>query len=317
MQNKLIWAYLIHLSAHMWDDEYSPNRGWYVPSWYTDKNNTDIEVWDTTVKYLAETGFNTLLIDVGDAVLYESHPEISAPDAWTKDFLKKKLDEIRALGITPIPKLNFSTGHNTWLKKYRRMISTPEYYTVCADLIKEVCELFGYPELFHLGFDEESPNFQYRQDMVIVRNQALWWHDLNFLAKECEKHGARPWIWSDYCWKHKELFLKNMSKSILQSNWYYGWFNDFSETSDAFVHIDTYRLLEEHGYDQVPTCSTWANNWNTKQTIAHGKKIIAPERLKGFMTAPWVFTYTDNKYALLSDAEKFYYGRKEFYPESF
>jgi len=301
----------------MWDDETSPDRGWYVPSWYTENNDTDIKVWDDVIKYLSETGFNTLLVDVGDAVLYESHPEISAPDAWSKDFLKKKLDETRALGITPVPKLNFSAGHNTWLKQYRKMISSPEYYKVCADLIKEVCELFGNPELFHLGFDEETERHQRRQDIIVVRSESLWWHDLNFLAKECEKYGARPWIWSDYCWHHKEAFLKNMSKSILQSNWYYGWFTDFPETSDSFVHIDTYRLLEEHGFDQVPTCSTWSNIWNTRQTMAYSKDTIAPERLKGIMTAPWFFTYTDNKYSLIADAEKFYYGRKQFFPESF
>jgi len=312
----MIWAYLIHLSAHMWDDEFSGDRGWYIPSWYTENNNTDLATWDKTIKYLAETNFNTVLVDVGDAVKYESHPEISAPDAWDKDFLKKKLCEIRALGMTPIPKLNFSTGHNTWLKKYRRMVSTPEYYTVCADLIKEVCELFDSPELFHLGFDEEAARFQTRQDIVIIRNEALWWNDLNFLAKECEKHGARPWIWSDYCWHHKDSFLKNMSKSILQSNWYYGWFKDFAKTDDSFTHIDTYRLLEEHGFDQVPTCSTWSTNWNTEQTVAYGKEHIASERLKGFMTAPWLFTYPENCLALMADAQKVHFARSKYFPET-
>ena len=139
MKNDLIWAYMLKLSHHMWDDETSPARGWYLKPQYTETNNTDIAVWDETVKYCAECGFNLILVDVGDGVRYESHPEISAPDAWDKDFLKKKLDEMRALGIEPIPKLNFSTGHDTWLKKYRRMISTDIYYAVCADLKIRKC----------------------------------------------------------------------------------------------------------------------------------------------------------------------------------
>ena len=316
MKNDLIWAYMLKLSHHMWDDETSPARGWYLKPQYTETNNTDIAVWDETVKYCAECGFNLILVDVGDGVRYESHPEISAPDAWDKDFLKKKLDEMRALGIEPIPKLNFSTGHDTWLKKYRRMISTDIYYAVCADLIREVCEVFGWPRFFHLGFDEESPNFQTRRDICIVRNAGLWWHDLNFLAAECEKHNARPWIWSDYCWHHRDLFLKNMSKSILQSNWYYGQFND-SLSGQPLTCVETYELLDAHGFDQIPTCSTWSNITNTRQTIGHGKAKLSEEHLLGYLTAPWMFTTRENSMTLLADAQRFWFARKEFYPESF
>ena len=55
-------------------------------------NNVDLAIWDETVRFLAERKYNVLMIDVGDGIKYESHPEISAPDAWDKDFLKKKLD---------------------------------------------------------------------------------------------------------------------------------------------------------------------------------------------------------------------------------
>ncbi len=317
MKDKMIWASLIHLSSHMWDDESCPPRSWYSPSNWTVNNDVDIDIWDNTIKYYAETGINTVLVDVGDAVLYESHPEICAPDAWSKDFLKKKLDEIRALGMTPIPKLNFSTCHDTWMKEYRRMLSTPIYYKVCADLIKEVCELFGYPALFHLGFDEEKWVFFKRKDMIRVRNEELWMHDLTFLAKECEKYGARPWIWSDAIWEHEEFFLANMSKSILQSNWYYYGFQTFPEGNDYNKHIGAYQLLDEHGFDQVPTCSTWNNSANPHDTLAHGQKYISPERLKGYMTALWSMCRPGAKYDLMSDAERFYFARKKFYPETF
>lgn len=37
---------------------------------------------------------------------------------------------------------------------------------VCSDLINEVCEAFGYPELFHIGFDEEGVENQKGFEMI-------------------------------------------------------------------------------------------------------------------------------------------------------
>ena len=111
--------------------------------------------YDELMKALPSYGFNSVLIDLGNSVKYETHPEISQKEALTKDELKKKLDELRALGLTPIPKLNFSCGHNPWMRKYKYMVGTDEYYQFCDDLIDEVTELFDYPEYFHLGLDEE------------------------------------------------------------------------------------------------------------------------------------------------------------------
>ncbi len=321
MSNNLIWSYLIHLSTHMWGDEGALPKKYLKPE-YSETNDVDRKVWDDTVRFLGECKYTHLLIDVGDAMKYESHPEISALDAWDKDSLKKKLDEIRALGMTPVPKLNFSTCHDTWLKEYARKVSTPEYYRVCADTIREVAEVFGNPELFHIGFDEETPDHQIRggYQLCIVRGTDLWWHDLGFIAKECEKYGARPWIWSDYYWHHKDLFVKNMSKSILQSNWFYGTFRDYTpeqiKNNFELQAPNAYIELDELGFDQVPTGSTWARMYNPYQTVAFGKEKLSPDRLKGFMTAPWAFTTDADKFRLMDDAYRLYLARKEIYPET-
>ena len=316
MSEPMIWSYLIHLSTHMWGDGSEPPKVWYPSRVYTENNNVDLAVWDDVVAWLGKRKYNVLIIDLGDAVKYESHPEICAPDAWEKDFLKKKLDEIRALGIEPIPKLNFSCGHHTWLKEYNRMVSTPIYYQVCADLIKEVCELFDYPRLFHLGFDEEVP-YQPGLEKVMIRGEKLWWHDLFFMAGECEKHGARPWVWSDYYWDFPEVFKKNMPKSILQSNWYYYVLTDHPKDSRPYTRIHTYEYLDELGYDQVLTSSSCHGvPHNNHQTVAYAKDKLTPELVKGFMTAPWYMTTEQNRFLLLNDAELLYFARKAIYPET-
>ncbi|NLD88671.1 MAG: hypothetical protein GX633_10515, partial [Clostridiales bacterium] len=197
-----------------------------------------------------------------------------------------------------------------------RMVSSPEYYEVCADAIAEVCEIFGYPRLFHLGLDEENePNQKFR-DMVIIRNQYLWWHDAYFFFSECEKHGARPWVWSDYCWDFKDVFIENMPKSVMQSNWFYREFFDYDPASRQAVYIGTYELLDSLGYDQIPGCSTWATVHNPGQTLAYCKEKLNPALLKGFLTIPWTYTHRESEFTLKNDAHRLYVGRQRHYPET-
>jgi len=315
MKEKL-WIYYMYLSDHMWEDESSPPFGLYLPKPYKEEISTQMEAWDEIINFLPSQGFNAVLVDVGDGIQYETHPEISAPNAWSKDLMKKKLDEMRALGLTPLPKLNFSAGHDTWTKQYRRRISTPEYYQFCEDVIGEVSELFGTPELFHLGMDEEYPNNQRALECMIVRNEELWWHDVNFLFKCCEKNGTRPWVWSDYYWIHPDQFTKRMSKSVMQSNWFYFLMVD-EEKSDPSGWETAFRAfheLEELGYDQIPTPSTWNNGSCTRQTVAHCKEVIAPEHLRGFMTAAWYKTTMDDIYFLKHDAHRLKMAKDIYYP---
>ncbi len=315
-EKKMIWSYFLQLSVHMWDDEDSAPRGWYLPKTYNENNNCDIALWDEMVRFIAERKFNTCVIDVGDGIRYESHPEVSAPDAWSKDFMKQKVAEMRAQGIEPVPKLNFSAGHHTWLHEYRRMLSTPTYYRVCADLIAEVCEVFK-PSLFHLGMDEETYAHQANRQMAVVRNADLWWHDAFFLFGECEKHGVRPWVWSDYYWDQPELFTKNMPKSVLQSNWFYAVLKDYPKDHPCFRYIDAYERLDELGYEQVPGCSTYSTDCNELGTFLYAKNRLNPELLRGILTIPWYGNTSDDEYRLKNDAHKFYLARKAVYPESF
>jgi hypothetical protein len=315
MKDNMMWAYLIHLGTNMWGDQGSTSE----ISPYHEKLETDDEIWREVVDFLPSQGINTLLIDLGDAVCYESHPELAIAGAWSKKKLADELDRIRSLGMTPLPKLNFSACHDAWLGIYSRMLSTPEYYKVCADLIAETSELFGHPAYFHLGLDEETAENQRGLNYAVIRQGQLWWHDCYFLFDACEKAGARPWVWADPVWHNPEDYLKNMPKSVLQSNWYYGSvkrnpdgtvLDDGSSQARAYM---AYLRLDEAGYEQVPTSSTWSNWWNSLHTMRLCKESLNPDRLMGFMTAPWEFTYPSTYYALLNDAVRFGEARKKIY----
>ncbi|MCS6951056.1 MAG: Tat pathway signal protein [bacterium] len=280
MKRDIIWAYLVHLSYNMWCDRQSSECPEY--SVYNPHLRFDDKVWDEIIVHMSQAGVNMVVIELGDGVEYRSHPEIAVQGAWTPAKLKAQLGRLKEAGIEPIPKLNFSTAHDAWLGEYSRCVSTPRYYSVCRDLIDEVMEIFEQPRFFHIGMDEETYEHQRHYAYVVVRQHELWWHDLYFLVEQVERHGARAWMWSDYYWHHPEDFLKNMPRTVVQSNWYYG-----DEFDPQDVTVRAYIELEQHGFDQIPTGSNWSSNVNFERTVQFCLQRISSPRLLGFLQTSW------------------------------
>jgi len=285
----MIKGYLVHLSFNLWADREVPE--WKLPYVTACPHlRFDDSVWNAILDKMVAVGLNTVVIDLGDGVRYDSHPEIAVDNAWSTTRLRQELARVRAMGLEPLPKLNFSACHDAWLGPYARRVSTPEYYQVCRDLIVEVIELFDTPRLFHLGMDEETARHQQYYEYIVIRQYDLWWHDLVLLVREVEKHAVRPWVWSDYVWEHPGLFYERMPTSVLQSNWYYG--DDFGE---SVLAAQAYRDLEAHGYDQVPTASTWTSMRSFESTVGFCRQHIAPERLLGFLQTVWKPTIEETR----------------------
>ena len=313
-KEKKIWANLLHLSFNMWEeyrltdnpDENLRIRG-YLP--YLQLNEL---LWNDSLQKMADAGMNMVVLDLGDAIKYKSHPEIAVENAWTTDKLVDELEKCRKLGLEPIPKLNFSTAHDTWLGEYSRMVSTKKYYSVCSDLITEVIELFDKPRFFHLGFDEEIANMQSTYKYALARQYDLWWDDFYFFVNEVENNGVRPWIWSDYLWRHPDIFLKKMPKSVVQSNWYYGEIFDEKE-----ICIKAYIDLEAHGYDQIPTggyyeCmkDVFCHEKSILNTVQFCNKHISEKRLLGYFQTNWRPTIEDFRKPILKSIDLIGNARK-------
>ena len=298
-RNDFIWAALLHMGTNMWLDnvpkECPPFKGEQLELVCAmDYVRFDESVWHVLTDRMVAVGMNMVVIDLGEAIKYPSHPELSVKGSWEVARFRKELARLRAMGLEPIPKMNFSTSHDTWLKEYSRMVSTPAYYKVCADLVRDVAEIFDYPRFLHLGYDEESFDNQSRQLHCVVRQGDLWWHDFLWCVKETETAGMRPWIWSDCVWRHPDIFYKSMPKSVLQSNWYYGdnfdvaWLKANGKKRATFVQA--YEELDKAGFDQVPCGSNWTCDTNFASMVTYCRKVCSPERLKGFMMAPWFYT---------------------------
>jgi len=293
---------LLHMGMNMWGEWRAPSEEAVEGRRYThDEVYFSEDVWNRTIDHAKKRGFNMVVMDLGEFMSFPSHPELAVKGSWSAERMQSEVKRLKAMGLEPIPKLNFSATHHMWLKEYSRMLSTRKYYQVCADLIKDVSEIFGRPRYFHLGFDEEKLENQRKKQFVIVRQGDLWWHDLLWFVRGVEKLGSRAWIFSDYGWHHPE-FLTKCPKSVLQSNWYYnedavGY--DVEKMTDWFKpKLRLFADLDKAGFDQVPCPSNWLspklkasgrtdNRDCAEQVVKYCRENIAPERLKGFMMASW------------------------------
>ena len=290
-----IWAALLHFGMNMWFDHPVEKYKDFTPeelalNTAADELRCDEAVWRKVTGRMAEVGMNMIVIDVGEGIQLKSHPELAVKGSWTADRFRAELGRLRKMGLEPIPKLNFSSAHDIWLKEYSRMLSTPEYYRVCEDVIAEVGEIFDSPRFFHLGYDEENWKCQRLCAYAVVRQGEQWWHDFLKISGFAEKRGMRPWIWSDYAWDHEEEFLRRMPRSVLQSNWYYGTHFESSKNEHRVRRCKMFRKLSDAGFDEMPCGSNYESDENFGALVPYCEKAIAPERLKGFLMAPWFFT---------------------------
>ena len=284
---RFMWAYLAHFGMKLWERRLH----------YTDLK-VDDTMWKSLTERAAEVGVNAFVVDLGEGMVFPSHPELAVRGSWEPERMRDEIARLKAMGMTAIPKLNFSSSHDQWLGKWRPYLSTPEYFRTCSEIIADVADVFDEAPLFHIGYDEETHFIQtYNKfEYVRLRNGNLWWHDFLWFVDEVQRHGMRPWIWSDYCWTHKDEFLQRMPRSVLQTNWYYSGEFDVAKLAEKTrPEVETYRTLEQGRYDQVPCGSTYENDANFGRTIEHCRKIIPTGRLKGFLMAPWYYRTMEDK----------------------
>ena len=316
--NPRIWAFLIHLGSNMWTKKGKTLTGIRHEEDFTykDKMFCQREVWTKVVDFLPSCGINTFVIDIGEGVRLDSHPEIATEGAWSKEELRAELARIRSLGINPIPKFNFSCGHDAWMGEYAFMVGTKAYYAFCRDIIEETIELFDTPDFFHLGLEEEDYEAQAPNYIAVVRTPAKKTEDALFLFDICRAKGVRPWIWADFkSYGGAEKFAAAVPKDVLISSWYYGWIRDGVPMEKYPEEVRLMKEIDEMGYEQVPTASTWSWHLNAKDTMLFGKKNLSSESVVGYMTASWMLTIEKKYYALLNDAYTFYHAKNDIYGE--
>lgn len=315
----MIKAFMIYLGTNMWNESdclkrFNKNDPKYYTSLYTSRS-----AWRKVTDYIASLGFNTLLIDIGEGLMFESHPEIACRGAWTKAEMKAEIDRLKALGITCIPKLNFASTHDAWLGEYSHMLGTPLYYKVVKDLIDETCELFA-PPLFHIGFDEESRRESHMQNAfgyISFRFGKEYADGMNFCIDCVLKNKVRPWMWAGLALFHADEFFLATSRDAVISTYNYDQIKNIPpDAPDYYLQMqDSAKRLDKHGFDQLPAVSTCYDYYSVDDSLEKWKGEISSEHLLGYITAPWCRTGDDDVYSLMADAKIFDAAMKKYYPE--
>ncbi len=328
--NEKIWSILIQLGPNMSANVY------HELQW-------DEELWDTVLEKCVWTGINTIVLDVNDGLEYGSHPELALKGAWTRNRMRREIKRCRELGITLIPKLNFSTNHHRWLGVYSRMASTPQYYRVAYDLIRELYELFEHPKYFHLGMDEESAQYTEGREHCSFRQGELFWHDLRYLVDCVADLGAKPWIWSSPLFDHPEEFKAHFDPDeMIISPYHYNAFRPehftpiesrseylvyysegkYKDMGIKYVEEDPYLVqfieraipLMKEGYVYVPCASVFNRcKYNHDDLIEYFRDNAPDDQILGYMTAPWKKVIPEFRDFFMESFDAFKTAKEKFY----
>ncbi len=114
-----IKALLLHLGHNMWCDwfpedmdlaalsaHYKGKDGFSLPD--TELRSKG-DLWRKVTDHAVAKGLNMIVIDLGEALVYPSHPELAINGSWSPDAIRDEIRRLNALGLEVIPKLNFST----------------------------------------------------------------------------------------------------------------------------------------------------------------------------------------------------------------
>ena len=326
-----MWSILIHLSPNMWTRT------------FTDTLNWNEDLWEYIIKKASTTGINTIVLDVADGIEYATHPEISLKNAWTRKRVRDEVARCKELGITLIPKLNLSSNHCMWLKIYSRMISTPTYYHVINDIIKEVYELFDHPKYIHIGMDEESLQYCGKKEFCCIRQGELYWHDLRYIVDCVADTGATPWAWSNPLFEHPEEYKKRFAPDeMILSPYHYNalrpehytpissrseyevYYNEgiYKDRGFKYVEEDPFLVhfmevaipLMEGGYRYVPCASVFNRcKYNHEDLVEYFRDNANDDQIVGFMTAPWHSLVKEEREYIEESFDAFKIAKEKFY----
>jgi hypothetical protein len=266
-------AYLLHLSH-------------YSPGWCLRKRREraiDLPLAMEIIDAISRTGFNTLIVDCEDGLVYESHPELARRYSIHKPALRKLLAYAEAKKLELVPKLNFSQSryhrHSYWLKPYYAIFDTPKYWKIVFELIDELVREFRPKRFFHIGMDEDD-----------TRSNEQYVNSILALRRRLAEHSLRAVMWNDTAlgrrrpWHTKKSLAaeKALPKDIVQVVWDYKYFKP------AILN-----RISGEGFE------VWVAPGAEPHYVLQWKKALLEYGGKGLVMTTWMPCRPHNRVALL------------------
>ncbi len=273
MKNKPFKSVILYLGSNFWQKKggvfpVDPEEFIYREKMYFDKST-----WDKVIDSLPEYDIDTVVIALGEGVIYDSHPELAVEGSWTKEQLKTELEKLKKMGIRAIPYENFAVNHNAWMGEYTYAVGTEKYIEVCADIVNDVIDMFDTPDMFHLGFGTEGYYAKYLDSkfypVTLVCQPHILAQHTKHLFDICRARGVRPWMWADAktvaAFGGDNKFREIVPKDVILSSQY-------NENPIKIVEVDGkpiiqstnsemehFKKLSDWGYTQIPAVTRRLN----------------------------------------------------------
>lgn len=270
---------------------------------------TSLTFLKKTVRLCAVLHYTHVILEFWGMLQYDCLKELAWPMAYTKAQAKEVIDEIRALGMEPVPMFNH-LGHAAGSRlKYGKHVvldqnprlqtyfgedawtwnaHNPKTVQLLQNVRRELYDLFGPGEYVHIGIDEA---YKYSWDVSLADTFAAFLGDLT--DKILLEEGRRPIIWGDMLLNKATVGVENspdryfclckdqriadtvferLDRRVIIADWQY-WVYE--------TPVKTVPYLKEKGFD-VLTCP-WDNIKNVKACVDTARS----EGILGFMDTTW------------------------------
>lgn len=270
------------------------------------------------IRLAALCQYTHIVIEFWGMLQYDCLKELAWPHAFTKAQAGELIDECRQLGMEPIPMFNMfghatasrvRYGKHVVLDQNPRLqhlftpdgwawdVTSQEVYALLADIRRELYDLFGDTEYFHIGCDEA---YYYMRCDELRRQVPDYLHRL---TTDVVKEGRKPMLWMDMILE-KEAYpaeyyafaktgegqglLDALAKESVMVDWQYN-------VKQAPVLSSVY--LKDKGHDLI--VAPWLTTANYTACV----DTVIGHNLSGIMLTTW-HTLKDQMSGILGCAKK-------------
>lgn len=278
-------AFLLHM-AH------------YDPAWNLRKESEapfSLEVGLAVLDKMKESGFNTVILDIADGVIYKSHPELTRHYSVPMDDLKQFADRARELGIDFIPKLNFSRSgrnlHDKWLYPHWDELNfvskRAEYRKVALDVMEEIINVCKPQNYFHIGMDEDHH-----------RSLTQYVETIKFFDNYLKSKGLQTVVWNDTAYENRDVIAQVHADKMKAAEPYLRKGMTHIVWDYDLVHKDLVQRLTNFGFE------VWVAPGDNLKRIEKWDEVMRNEGGDGFLFTKWIKCSDENRETLLSHIDR-------------